>query len=104
MADIAFDSANEILEQRLTVKQTEGYAIERKIEAIKILERVITIVVARCDDNIFLQEICVAIWNTGYTLLEPHLRKNVMRAFQLAASSLEMIGSPLHEIESSTSF
>ena len=41
VADISFDCANEILEQRLTVKQTEGYAVERRIEAIKILERVL---------------------------------------------------------------
>ena len=104
VADIAFESANEILEQRLTLKQTEGYVVERRIEAIKILERVITIVMTRCDDYIFLQEVCVAIWNTGYTLVEPHLRKHVVRAFQLATSALEQISSPLQKLRSQMHF
>jgi tetratricopeptide (TPR) repeat protein len=98
VADIAFDSANEILQQRLTIKQTEGYAVERRIEAIKILERVLTIIVARCDDNCFLQEICVNVWNIGYVLLQPHLRKFILRTLQLASSALERICSPLQQL------
>lgn len=104
VADISFDSANEVLHQRLTIKQTEGYAVERKIEAIKIFERILTILTTRCDDHVFLQEVCIHVWNVGYMLLQPHLRKNVHRAFQLASGALEQISSPLQQLRAQIYF
>ena len=59
---------------------------------------------ARCDDQCFLQELCVAVWNTGYTLLQPHLRKHIIRSLQLAANALENIGSPLQKLRAQIHF
>jgi len=95
ISDLSFYNANEVLDQRLTTKQTEGYEIDRKIEAIKIIERIMTILITRCDDNNFLQEVCIGIWNICLTFCQPHLRKYSLRVLQQASSALEKISSPL---------
>jgi len=104
VANIASESANAVLEQRLAQKQVEGFAASRRIEAIKILERTLTMCLTRLEDDSLSQEICIAIWNTALPLLQPHLRSNVHRAFQLAAGALEAANSPLTLLRSQLHF
>ena len=95
VSDIEEDKPNEIITKRLGSKEVEGYAVSRRIEAIKIIERLITMFASRKDDNALLQEICVMVWNISRPLLQPHLRSNVHRALELAAGCLESMASPL---------
>ena len=104
VADIAEESAHKVYEQRLTAKQVEGYAASRRIEAIKLLERTLTMCTGRLEDDALTQEICVAIWNTALLLLQPHLRANIHCAFQLAAAALEACNSSLTQLRAQLHF
>ena len=95
VADSASENANLALETRLTSREAEGHVISRRIEAIRLLERIIPSCEQRLKDPVLLQEICVAVWNASLPLLQPHLRKNVYRALQLVARALEDADSPL---------
>ena len=85
VADISTSKPNAATDTRLTELQMEGFANNKRIEALKILERVIGVCSARLDDPTLLQEISIVIWNIGMPLLQSHLRQNVYRSFQLAA-------------------
>lgn len=104
VSDIEQDKPNEIITKRLGSKEVEGYAVSRRIEAIKIIERLITMFANRKDDNSLLQEICVMVWNISRPLLQPHLRSNVHRALELAAGCLESMASPLLLLRSQLHF
>jgi hypothetical protein len=104
VSDITEESANQILSQRLSALQIEGYSVSRRIEAIKLLERIITMCVSRLDDSALLQEICIIIWNTALPLMQPHLRLNIHNALQQAATSLINISSPLMLLRSQLHF
>ena len=104
VSDIEQDKPNEIITKRLGSKEVEGYAVSRRIEAIKIIERLITMFANRKDDNALLQEICVMVWNISRPLLQPHLRSNVHRALELAAGCLESMASPLLLLRSQLHF
>lgn len=104
VADISLDKPNEETEMRLTELQMDGLANNKRIEALKLLERVIGVCASRLDDSPLLQEISIVIWNTAIPLLQPHLRQNVYRAFQLAAECLEEISSPLVKLRAQLHF
>lgn len=104
VADISVNKPNEEVEYRLTEMQREGHSNSKRIEAIKLLERVIGVCSTRLEDPVLLQEICIVIWNTSLPLLEPHLIQNVYRAFQLAASCLADIASPLVQLRAQLHF
>jgi hypothetical protein len=87
VAESATENPNLILVARLTAREAEGYVVNRRIEAVRLLERVIPSCQARVKDNILLQEVCVAVWNAALPLLQPHLRKHVYRALQVPSSS-----------------
>lgn len=98
VAEISTVRPNEENDARLTELQREGFANGRRIEALKLLERVIGVCSSRLDDPALLQEIAIVVWNTAVPLLQPHLRQNVYRAFQLSAGCLEDIASPLVQL------
>lgn len=104
VAEISSDKPNEETEARLTELQLEGHANNKRIEALKLLERVIGVCFSRLDDSALLQEIAIVIWNTAIPLLQSHLRQNVYRAFQLAAGCLEEIASPLMKLRAQLHF
>jgi hypothetical protein len=79
----------------MTQKQAEGFALNNRLEAIKLLERVLQVSQARVKDAALVQEICVEMWNALFPLLVPHLRKRVHRSVQIIASALADIESPL---------
>ena len=64
VADLDSTSANTALAQRVSEKEAEGYLADRRIEAVKLLERVLTVCKARVDDHALLQEVCMTLWNT----------------------------------------
>lgn len=98
VADLATVSINEETGQRLTAQQIEGYRISKRIEAMKLLERILGICASRLKDTNLLHEICVAIWNTALPLLQSHLRQNIHGPFQAAANALEEIASPMMQL------
>ena len=104
VSDSMKQSANKEIGQRLTDKQIEGFNVSRRIEAIKILERTLTMATSRLDDNALVEDICVAIWNTGLPMLTPHLRSNVYSAFSLAAEALSSVSSALTTLRASLHF
>ena len=82
----------------LTLKQAEGYALNNRLEAVKLLERVLQVSQARIKDAALIQEICVEMWNSLFPLMVPHLRKRIHRSVQIMASALAEIGSPLYRL------
>jgi hypothetical protein len=98
VADLATVSVNEETGQRLTSQQVEGYRISKRIEALKLLERILGICASRLKDANLLHEICVAVWNTALPLLQSHLRHNVHGPFHAAAQALEDIASPMTQL------
>ena len=81
--------------QRLSQRQLEGKDISRRIEAVKLIERVLSVALKRISDNCFIEEVCIYAWNFGYPLLQPHLRTQIHNLFQLASTALEQIASPM---------
>jgi hypothetical protein len=95
VTEISSESANQKTGQRLSSKAKEGYGISRRVEALKLLERTLAMCLARLHDNPLVEEICVAIWNTGLPLCTPHLREHVHTAFGMATDALERTLSTL---------
>ena len=60
VAESATENPNLILEARLTSREAEGHVISRRIEAVRLLERIIPSCQSRLKDNVLLQEICIA--------------------------------------------
>lgn len=90
--EVATSNAPPVL---MTLKQAEGFALNNRLEALKLLERVLQVTQARVKDAALIQEICVEMWNAAFPLLVPHLRKKVHRSIQIIASALADIESPL---------
>lgn len=79
----------------LTAKQQQGQVAHKRLEAAKLLERVLSVCQTRLRDSALTQEICVVIWNAILPLLQSHLRKHIYRPLQLIAAALTDIGSPM---------
>ena len=95
VAESTTENVNKSFSQRLTVREIEGHSVSRRIEAIKLLERILPICQNRIKDFVLVQEICIAMWNILLPLLQCHLRKYVHRALQLVAKALEERDAPL---------
>ena len=104
VVDARKQSANKELGQRLSDKQVEGFNISRHIEAMKLLERTLTMCTSRLDDCSLVEEVCVAIWNTGLPMCQSHLRDNIHHAFNLAAQALESSSSSLTKLRAQFHF
>ena len=79
----------------LTEQQVSGFAISNRLEALKLLERVLSVSQNRVKDASLIQEVCVETWNALYPLIQSHLRKKVHRPIQLISAALQDIDSPL---------
>ena len=95
---------NEVLQIRTSEKEAEGLNVERRIEAVKLVERVLTIAAARMSDGAFIEEVCIVLWNAALPLLQPHLRKHIHRAFTLAVDALEDFASPNMQLRTQLHF
>lgn len=91
-------STSNISQQRLNDKQMEGFSVSKRIEALKLLEKIVGIATSKIDDKAFLEEVCVVAWNAMIPLLQPHLRLNVHRILQLIANALEVYSSSLFSL------
>jgi len=77
--------------------EQKSIELEYRIKALKQLDRTM-VANKRLQDPSVTTEGCVLIWNIGKPLLTPSLRDNVYRPFQTAASFLETIESPMHDL------
>jgi hypothetical protein len=96
-------AANKVVGRRLRSKEVEGFSIQTRLNAIKILERIV-IMGSRIENNSLLEEICIAIWNASVPLLQSHLRLQVHNALRLAAAALEAMSSPLSRLRAQLHF
>jgi hypothetical protein len=71
-------------------KQIEDF--ERRVEALKILDRVM-IANKRLQDADIITEGCTLIWNIGIPLLKKTARGQIQKPFQSAIAALESISS-----------
>lgn len=71
-------------------KQLEDF--ERRVEALKVLDRVM-IANKRLADADIITEGSTLIWNIGIPLLKRTARPQIQKPFQSAATALETIGS-----------
>ena len=104
VAESKTENVNKSFSQRLTVREVEGHSISRRIEALKLLERILPICQNKIKDFVLVQEICIAMWNILLPLLQSHLRKYVHRALQLIAKALEEKDAPLTLLRSRIHF
>jgi hypothetical protein len=77
---------------KIDKRRLNALRVSRQVEAIKILERALN-AAKRSDDVDVLHEGCVLTWNLGLPLLQPHLRRHIHRAFNIAAGALEEVDS-----------
>ena len=89
--------------EKLWSREVEAARLARRVEALKLLDRTL-LAAKRLDDQDLIHEGCVAAWNVGLPLLEPHLRKHVHRTFGLASALLEEARSPLLDLRSKLHF
>jgi hypothetical protein len=82
---------------RLTPVQVKKQELGRRIEALKVLERVM-MAAKRLDDAGVSTEGCVLIWNIGKPLLTARHRHHTYQALLTACLLLEALDSPLHEL------
>lgn len=82
---------------KLTLLQQKKQELDRRIEALKLLERVM-VANKRLNDPGVMSEGCILIWNIGKPLLTPSMRQHTYKAFLIASSFLEALDSPLHEL------
>lgn len=82
---------------KLTPIQLKKQELSRRIEALKILERVM-MAAKRLDDAGVSTEGCVLIWNIGKPLLTPKNRHHTYQSYLTACMLLEALDSPLHEL------
>ena len=75
---------------KLSLEQQMEEEFERRIEALKILERAM-ITNKRLMDADIIIEGCVLIWNTSIPLLKPSTRSHVYKPFTAASNMLETI-------------
>ena len=77
---------------KMDKRRLQAMRVSRQVEAVKILERALN-AAKRSDDIDVLHEGCVLTWNLGLPLLQPHLRRHIHRAFNIAAGALEDVDS-----------
>ncbi|DAZ99630.1 TPA: hypothetical protein N0F65_001867 [Lagenidium giganteum] len=77
---------------RLSAKQRHKMLLQQRIETMKTLERAL-IAAKRLDDANLVETICVYVWNLALPLLQPKLRKNLIRLFELSIKVLEQLES-----------
>lgn len=75
---------------KLSLEQQQLEEFERRIEALKILERAM-IANRRLGDPDIIIEGCVLIWNTAIPLLKSSTRTHVYKPFTSASNMLEQI-------------
>jgi hypothetical protein len=98
LSDLAQDSANEVTGNRLSLKQSEGFFITKRIEAIKTLESALQ-AAGKIDHCQFLcQEACLLMWNAMVPLLQPHLRSRMHGCLKSMATALRTVASPLAQL------
>ena len=81
----------------MDARRVTALRVARRIEALKMLDRAL-LSCKRLGKPDLLQDGCVLAWDLGLPLLQPHLRKHVHRVFQIAATALEEIDSPLRSL------
>lgn len=77
---------------KLNLDQQQAEEFERRVEALKILERAM-IANRRLGDPDVIIEGCVLIWNTAIPLLKSSTRTHVYKPFTSASNMLEQIQS-----------
>ena len=77
---------------KIDKRRLQAMRVSRQVEAVKLLERALN-AAKRSDDIDILHEGCVLTWNLGLPLLQPHLRRHIHRAFNIAAGALEDVDS-----------
>ena len=82
---------------KFTPAQLKAKEAERRIEALKIVDRAM-VANKRLNDAGVTTEGCILIWNIGKPLLTVQHREHVYKAFQTASSYLESLDSPMHEL------
>ena len=75
---------------KLSLQQQQDEEFERRVEALKILERAM-IANRRLGDPDVIIEGCVLIWNTAIPLLKSSTRSHVYKPFTSASNMLEQI-------------
>ena len=75
---------------KLNLEQQQNEEFERRVEALKILERAM-IANRRLADSDVIIEGCVLIWNTAIPLLKSSTRTHVYKPFTSASNMLEQI-------------
>jgi hypothetical protein len=96
--DLLNVSTNQWKGKCLNEKQMKGLVADQRVEAIQLLERILTISTTQGFDPCLVQNICLSIWSIGIPLLLPHSRFKIQRALLQAVSALEEIQSPLYEL------
>ena len=82
---------------KFTPAQLKAKECERRIEALKIIDRAM-VANKRLNDFGVTTEGCILIWNIGKPLLTAEHREHAYKAFQTACFYLETLDSPLHEL------
>ena len=80
--------------------QSEVYTrlmVGTRVDSLKRLEEQLASA-RRTADPELISDGCSLVWNIAKPLLQPALYHHAMRSLQLAASALEDIGSPMHEL------
>ena len=95
VAESSVENVYKLFTHRLTAREIEGHSISRRIEAMKVLERILPICQSRIKDFVLVQEICITMWNTILPLLQHHLRKYAHKALQMLGKALEERDAPL---------
>ena len=75
---------------KLSLQQQQDEEFERRIEALKILERAMVANKSLGDPDVIIEG-CVLIWNTAIPLLKSSTRGHVYKPFSSASNMLEMI-------------
>ena len=82
---------------KFTPAQIKAKECERRIEALKIVDRAM-VANKRLNDPGVTTEGCILIWNIAKPLLTAQYRESVYKSLQTASSYLEVLDSPLHEL------
>ena len=93
----AADRKSGVGKRKMDARRVAALRVARRIEALKVLDRAL-LSCKRLGKPDLLQDGCVLAWNLGLPLLQPHLRKHVHRVYQIAATALEEIDSPLRAL------
>jgi len=93
LADLTSDTKE--VYRRLSVKQSDGFCISKRVDGVKILESAMLASVKLESCEYLCQEICVVVWNAILPLLHPYLRQHVHKTLKNLVTILSSISSPL---------